>query len=759
MPDAQQLPSVADVPVRALPPIRGFVGVRSNANPMALALQEAVYARNLMADEQGVLRRRLGYFKLNTNDDAAAVNLPGKPVNVHRFYKRDGTTQTLAWCSDSGAGDLRKYNGTTKVFDAVTNDDGPMQYTDGAMIHKAQINDVVFYTGYTSTVNDLLFHYSGKTPTAGDTTAGGVVLASGLPIPQETYSAADGAVGPPAVDDAEGPYYVVVFVRTDTNRGLSIVSDPTDPFSPATHDVADTVDLTLPAVDNTGAVYGSTALFDQTFYKYDPAGVDILITRSVYRLASDGQYRLVVAGLDLLAYDGTAPPNHSKVNDALTGTVLLDKDALHNGDFGDGASTRILARGHGRPPSGAKALFTHKNMLFMLNAVDWLGGVTGTRRKKTAFWAVPAFPEYFPEENQWDFRASDDGDELIAGASSEDGVVVLAHNHSYFMATFQFDNLQAGAESVEISNQYGCQAPRSLAQVNGTWFWLSHAGVVAYQVGTRYAVLMRNDVTNLLDNLTLTERMDAVGTHEGDYYVLTFPDARGTALVYNTRTDRWLPWDNLPRVATAYLDSRTEGDQYLWADNRQQERITTIVGPPQNRDLDWHPAGYWAIQSPVWTPDEVSYFIHLSGGDVDDIYSTTFEWRSGYLDFGMPLIRKIIRKFQAVLVCSRDVTITLGAEVKGFAWAWTVPATTSPWSWGGYFWWRDPTGETAEQLAARPYWSSRSGLQITDKETPMELQGERLWWGFSVTSRVSSPVSVLKFHELVLLGQLVPSGR
>lgn len=111
-----------------------------------------------------------------------------------------------------------------------------------------------------------------------------------------------------------------------------------------------------------------------------------------------------------------------------------------------------------------------------------------------------------------------------------------------------------------ITSSHGCIAPRSVVPVENDIFFLSRKGVntLGYESGFAIDVLRSNEVSlkvrPFFDNLTITQKMNAVGIYRDFKYILTFPGTDKT-LVFDRERAAWVgPWTKDGQVFEVFYD-------------------------------------------------------------------------------------------------------------------------------------------------------------------------------------------------------------
>lgn len=248
--------------------------------------------------------------------------------------------------------------------------------------------------------------------------------------------------------------------------------------------------------------------------------------RNIYRLDSGGQFRLV----GTLNDNTTTTFTDNLADSAVTGQVL------------------VLARD---PP---QAFFS---VCDFQNAVWGFGFLSSDPSTQSELWpSNPSEPWGFDSAQTFAVGENAGGDIGVAVATtgtillclkSKTAWIVEGTPGNYTQPYFVFD--------------IGCASARSVAQAQGTIFWLSpDPGVYAFNGGA--PVYLSRDIKGFLDSLLLSDLQAAVGFYRDRCYFLSFPLIQGqpgnVTWMYDTILQSW--WKLGWATDIAVYDPENQGE-------------------------------------------------------------------------------------------------------------------------------------------------------------------------------------------------------
>lgn len=160
----------------------------------------------------------------------------------------------------------------------------------------------------------------------------------------------------------------------------------------------------------------------------------------------------------------------------------------------------------------------------------------------------------------------DSGDDIVQIASFRDRIVALKQKSIWqiTLGSEQIGNFFITSPSLQlITNSYGCIAPKSVVAVEQDLMFLGRDGVytLGYQSGFAFDVLRANGVSTkvrtFFDNLTVTQKMGAVGIYFKKKYIIAIPGLN-KSIVFDTERGAWMgPWSVDGNVFEVYADSNS----------------------------------------------------------------------------------------------------------------------------------------------------------------------------------------------------------
>jgi hypothetical protein len=231
--------------------------------------------------------------------------------------------------------------------------------------------------------------------------------------------------------------------------------------------------------------------------------------RNIYRLDSGGQFRLV----GTIADNTTTTFTDNTADNAVTGQVL------------------VIARD---PP---QAFFSVTNFQ---NSVWGFGYLSNDPATQSALWRSNASePWGFDSANQVDAVGENAGDDIGVAVANTGTILLCLKTKTAWIVEGTPGNYTQPFFVFDI----GCASARSVAQAQGTIFWLSpDPGVYAFNGGA--PVYLSRDIKGFLDTLLLSDLQAAVGFYRDRCYYLSFPliqgqPGNGVTWMYDTILQSW----------------------------------------------------------------------------------------------------------------------------------------------------------------------------------------------------------------------------
>jgi len=163
----------------------------------------------------------------------------------------------------------------------------------------------------------------------------------------------------------------------------------------------------------------------------------------------------------------------------------------------------------------------------------------------------------------------DSGDDITGLGVFENKIIVFKERSIWQVTLAQqaagnFTITQPTAKLITAS--HGCIAPRSIVAVENDVFFLTRKGV--YALGREpnfFDVLRTNEISAKIrpffDNLTITQKKNAVAFYKDSKYGISFPGKNKT-MVYDRERLAWMgPWTKDANIFHIYYDS--SGDEHL----------------------------------------------------------------------------------------------------------------------------------------------------------------------------------------------------
>lgn len=229
------------------------------------------------------------------------------------------------------------------------------------------------------------------------------------------------------------------------------------------------------------------------------------------------------------------------------------------------------------PPSadstgGPKAsrIIRHQDRLVM-------AGISGEPSKVIISGRSP-FNEKFDIANGGNFIniEQDAGDNIVQLASFRDRIIVFKQRSIWeiTLTQEQIGNFFVTTPNLKlITSSYGCIAPKSVISVENDLFFLSRTGInsLGYQQGFSFDILRSNEISlkvrPFFDNLTISQKMGAVGMYFKKKYLIAFPGLN-KCLVYDSERGAWMgPWTFDAQIFEVYTDSNSNEHLLLGHDD------------------------------------------------------------------------------------------------------------------------------------------------------------------------------------------------
>lgn len=164
----------------------------------------------------------------------------------------------------------------------------------------------------------------------------------------------------------------------------------------------------------------------------------------------------------------------------------------------------------------------------------------------------------------------DAGDDITGIAAFRDRIVVFKQQSIWqiTLGSEQIGNFFITSPNLQlITASYGCVAPRSVVAVENDIYFLSRDSLntLGYQTGFSFDVLRANGISGkvrtFFDALTVSQKMNAVGTYFGKKYIISFPGL-SQSLVIDAERGAWIgPWTFDGSVYDKYTD--TSSNEHL----------------------------------------------------------------------------------------------------------------------------------------------------------------------------------------------------
>jgi hypothetical protein len=244
--------------------------------------------------------------------------------------------------------------------------------------------------------------------------------------------------------------------------------------------------------------------------------------RNIYRLDSGGQFRLV----GTIADNVTTTFTDNMADDAVTGQVL------------------VIARDPPQP------FFSVTNFQ---NSVWGFGYLSSDPSTQSALWySNPSEPWGFDSANQVFAVGENAGGDIGVAAASTGTLLLLLKTKTAWVVEGTPGNYTQPYFIFDI----GCVSARSVAQAQGTIFWLSaDPGVYAFNGGA--PVYLSRDIKGFLDTLLLADLQVAVGFYRDRCYSLSFP-TKSVTWMYDTILQSW--WQLGWATDCAVFDAENQGE-------------------------------------------------------------------------------------------------------------------------------------------------------------------------------------------------------
>jgi hypothetical protein len=244
--------------------------------------------------------------------------------------------------------------------------------------------------------------------------------------------------------------------------------------------------------------------------------------RNIYRLDSGGQFRLV----GTLADNTTTTFTDNTADSAVTGQVL------------------VIARDPPQP------FFSVCNFQ---NSVWGFGYLSSDPSTQSSLWySNPSEPWGFNSASQV-FAVGENAGEDIAVAVATTGTIILCLKTK---TAWVVEGTPGNYTQPYFVFDIGCASARSVAQAQGTIFWLSpDPGVYAFNGGA--PVYISRDIKGFLDTLSLADMQASVGFYRDRCYLLSFP-TKGVTWMYDTILQSW--WKLGWATGIAVYDTENQGE-------------------------------------------------------------------------------------------------------------------------------------------------------------------------------------------------------
>ena len=157
----------------------------------------------------------------------------------------------------------------------------------------------------------------------------------------------------------------------------------------------------------------------------------------------------------------------------------------------------------------------------------------------------------------------DAGDNIVQIKTFRDRIVVFKERSIWevTLASEQIGNFTVTTPTLRlITSSYGCISSRSVVAVEGDIYFLSRKGVnsLGYKSGFSFDLLQSSEISlkvrPFFENLTTTQKVNAVGAYRDKKYLLAFPGLNQT-MVFDTERAAWMgPWSVDAQVFEVFYD-------------------------------------------------------------------------------------------------------------------------------------------------------------------------------------------------------------
>lgn len=396
---------------------------------------------------------------------------------------------------------------------------------------------------WVTTSNTVLYFIAGGTPYYYNPTTG-LLRSMGFPAPTGTVSGADGGAG-----NLNGTYYWrVSFLYGD------------DASESTRGPASGSMSVTNRKVDLTGIPVGASG-----------TGVT---ARILYRTVAGGNQYFYLTKIN----DNTTTTYTDNIADAGLGTEEAPSD-------------------NGIPPNGAEIMVKVGERIFMAkdNTVYW-SAITVDELGSLGLggdYHHGAHHEIFPTFHRWNY------DRKVTALIPFKGNVVVFTEYGFYLLIGRLSNEM---DSLEMSGEYGTNAPKSVVEIDGAlYFWSMYPrpGFYIFR-GARPEPIFDKISSTVLNNIRLTDasRMQAIKWLW--FYIVFYPDATNNvninALVYDTKAKRWIEYRGGLASGNAFYASTVINDSAQPTDfirllvgqdiisGAADLRILRLLDPNQNVD-------------------------------------------------------------------------------------------------------------------------------------------------------------------------------